>query len=49
MNDLAIETSHLTRYFGAKRVVYDLNLAVPRGQSSAFWAEMARGRRQRCG
>lgn len=44
MNDLAIETSHLTRYFGAKRVVYDLNLAVPRGSIFGFLGRNGSGK-----
>ena len=36
MSDYVIQTHHLTRYFGAKRVVYDLNLSVPRGSIFGF-------------
>ena len=36
MSDYAIQTRHLTRYFGDKRVVYDLSLSVPRGSIFGF-------------
>jgi ABC-2 type transport system ATP-binding protein len=36
MSDFAVQPQHLTRYFGAKRVVYDLNLSVPRGSIFGF-------------
>jgi ABC-2 type transport system ATP-binding protein len=35
-NDPAIRTRGLTRYFGAKPAVYELNLEVPRGSVFAF-------------
>lgn len=44
MSDFAIETSHLTRYFWAKRVVYDLNLAVPRGSIFGFLGRNGSGK-----
>ena len=44
MSDLAIETQHLTRYFGAKRVVYDLNLSVPRGSIFGFLGRNGSGK-----
>src|SRR5258706_600654 len=44
MNDHAIQTSHLTRYFGAKRVVYDLNLSVPRGSIFGFLGRNGSGK-----
>ena len=31
MSEYVIRTEHLTRYFGRKRIVFDLNLSVPRG------------------
>jgi ABC-2 type transport system ATP-binding protein len=42
--DYAIQTRHLTRYFGAKRVVYDLNLAVPRGSIFGFLGRNGSGK-----
>jgi ABC-2 type transport system ATP-binding protein len=44
MSELAIETRHLTRYFGAKRVVYDLNLSVPRGSIFGFLGRNGSGK-----
>ncbi|HVX86260.1 MAG TPA: ABC transporter ATP-binding protein [Phycisphaerae bacterium] len=31
MTECVIRTEHLTRYFGTKRIVFDVNLSVPRG------------------
>ena len=44
MSDYAIQTCHLTRYFGAKRVVYDLNLDVPRGSIFGFLGRNGSGK-----
>jgi len=44
MSEYAIQTRHLTRYFGAKRVVYDLNLAVPRGSIFGFLGRNGSGK-----
>ena len=44
MSDYAIQTHHLTRYFGAKRVVYDLNLCVPRGSIFGFLGRNGSGK-----
>src|SRR3954465_14031937 len=44
MSDFAIQTSHLTRYFGRKRVVFDLNLAVPRGSIFGFLGRNGSGK-----
>ena len=44
MSDHAIQTEHLTRYFGAKRVVYDLNLSVPRGSIFGFLGRNGSGK-----
>ncbi len=44
MNDYAIQTRHLTKYFGAKRVVYDLNLNVPRGSIFGFLGRNGSGK-----
>jgi ABC-2 type transport system ATP-binding protein len=44
MSDLAIQTRRLTRYFGAKRVVYDLNLSVPRGSIFGFLGRNGSGK-----
>src|SRR3954471_23392857 len=44
MSDFAIQTTHLTRYFGRKRVVYDLNLAVPRGSIFGFLGRNGSGK-----
>ena len=44
MSELAIETRHLTRFFGAKRVVYDLNLSVPRGSIFGFLGRNGSGK-----
>lgn len=41
---LAIRTEHLTRYFGSKRVVYDLNLSVPRGSIFGFLGRNGSGK-----
>ena len=43
-NDYAVQTHHLTRYFGAKRVVYDLNLNVPRGSIFGFLGRNGSGK-----
>src|SRR6266853_1822120 len=42
--DYAIQTQHLTRYFGPKCVVYDLNLAVPRGSIFGFLGRNGSGK-----
>jgi len=44
MSDYAIQTEHLTRYFGAKRVVYDLNLSVPHGSIFGFLGRNGSGK-----
>jgi ABC-2 type transport system ATP-binding protein len=44
MSDYAIQTEHLTRDFGSKRVVYDLNLAVPRGSIFGFLGRNGSGK-----
>lgn len=44
MTEFAIQTRHLTRYFGAKRVVYDLNLTVPRGSIFGFLGRNGSGK-----
>src|SRR5262249_33388935 len=44
MSDFAIQTRHLTKYFGAKRVVYDLNLNVPRGSIFGFLGRNGSGK-----
>jgi ABC-2 type transport system ATP-binding protein len=44
VGDYAIRTHHLTRYFGRKRVVYDLNLAVPRGSIFGFLGRNGSGK-----
>ena len=44
MSDFAIQTHHLTRYFGGKRVVHDLNLAVPRGSIFGFLGRNGSGK-----
>jgi len=44
MSDFAIQTHHLTRYFGPKRVVYDLNLSVPRGSIFGFLGRNGSGK-----
>ncbi len=41
---LVIETRGLTRYFGAKRAVYDLNLQVPRGCVYGFLGRNGSGK-----
>ena len=44
MNDFAIQTNHLTRFFGAKCVVNDLNLSVPRGSIFGFLGRNGSGK-----
>jgi ABC-2 type transport system ATP-binding protein len=44
VSDYAIQTHHLTRCFGAKRVVYDLNLSVPRGSIFGFLGRNGSGK-----
>lgn len=44
MSEYAIQTRHLTRCFGAKRVVYDLNLSVPRGSVFGFLGRNGSGK-----
>ncbi|HSZ57769.1 MAG TPA: ABC transporter ATP-binding protein [Tepidisphaeraceae bacterium] len=44
MSDYAIQTHHLTRYFGAKRVVHDLSLSVPRGSIFGFLGRNGSGK-----
>src|SRR6476660_948721 len=44
MSEYAIQTEHLTRYFGAKRVVFDLNLSVPRGSIFGFLGRNGSGK-----
>jgi ABC-2 type transport system ATP-binding protein len=44
MSDFVIQTRHLTKYFGAKRVVYDLNLNVPRGSIFGFLGRNGSGK-----
>ena len=45
MNEQAvIRTRGLTRYFGAKPAVYDLNLEVPRGSVFAFLGRNGSGK-----
>jgi ABC-2 type transport system ATP-binding protein len=44
MSDFAIQTHHLTRYFGGKRVVHDLNLSVPRGSIFGFLGRNGSGK-----
>ena len=44
MSDYAIQTHHLTRYFGAKCVVHDLNLSVPRGSIFGFLGRNGSGK-----
>lgn len=44
MSDYAIQTCHLTRYFGAKCVVHDLNLSVPRGSIFGFLGRNGSGK-----
>src|SRR3954454_21135666 len=44
MIDNVIQTRHLTRYFGGKRVVYDLNLNVPRGSIFGFLGRNGSGK-----
>jgi ABC-2 type transport system ATP-binding protein len=39
-----IQTRHLTKYFGAKPAVYDLNLEVPRGSVFAFLGRNGSGK-----
>jgi ABC-2 type transport system ATP-binding protein len=42
--DYAIHTQHLTKYFGRKAVVYDLNLCVPRGSIFGFLGRNGSGK-----
>lgn len=44
MSDYAIQTHQLTRYFGAKCVVHDLNLSVPRGSIFGFLGRNGSGK-----
>ena len=44
VGDYAVRTEHLTRYFGRKRVVYDLNLCVPRGSIFGFLGRNGSGK-----
>src|SRR5262249_17530968 len=44
MSDFVIQTHHLTRYFGSKRVVHDLNLSVPRGSIFGFLGRNGSGK-----
>jgi hypothetical protein len=44
MSDPAIQTNHLTRYFGNKCVVNDLNLSVPRGSILGFLSRNGSGK-----
>lgn len=44
MSDYAIQTQHLTRFFGDKRVVYDLSLSVPRGSIFGFLGRNGSGK-----
>ena len=44
MSDYAIQTRHLTKCFGAKRVVHDLNLNVPRGSIFGFLGRNGSGK-----
>lgn len=44
MTDFVIETRRLTRYYGAKCVVRDLNLQVPRGSIFAFLGRNGSGK-----
>lgn len=43
-NELVIQTQGLTRYFGAKPAVYELDLAVPRGSVYAFLGRNGSGK-----
>jgi len=43
-SDYAIQTHHLTRYFGDKCVVHDLSLAVPRGSIFGFLGRNGSGK-----
>jgi len=43
-NELVISTRGLTRYFGGKRAVYDLNLEVPRGCVFAYLGRNGSGK-----
>src|SRR5580658_6641295 len=43
-DDYVIRTEGLTRYFGAKAAVYELNLAVPRGGVFAFLGRNGSGK-----
>lgn len=42
--DLVIQTRNLTRYFGSRHAVYDLNLAVPRGAVFGFLGRNGSGK-----
>jgi len=44
MSEFAIQTKNLTRYFGAKCVVRDLNLSVPRGSIFGFLGRNGSGK-----
>src|SRR3954471_20679672 len=44
MTDHAVRTDHLTRYFGRKAVVRDLNLCVPRGSIFGFLGRNGSGK-----
>ncbi len=44
MTEFAIQTRHLTKYFGSKRVVHDLNLNVPRGSIFGFLGRNGSGK-----
>ncbi|HEX3356613.1 MAG TPA: ABC transporter ATP-binding protein [Tepidisphaeraceae bacterium] len=44
MSDYVIQTHHLTRYFGRKKVVHDMNLAVPRGSIFGFLGRNGSGK-----
>src|SRR2546423_10173274 len=44
MNDFVVRTDHLTRYFGRKCVVRDLNLCVPRGSIFGFLGRNGSGK-----
>jgi ABC-2 type transport system ATP-binding protein len=44
VSDYTIQTRHLTKYFGDKRVVFDLNLNVPRGSIYGFLGRNGSGK-----